>query len=466
MTDDDTLQADLLVIGFGKGGKTLAATLGGRGQRVVLVEESAEMYGGTCINTGCIPTKSMVYQGEQSFHGSAGAAAYAEAVASTERLTAGLRATNLAAFDPIETATVLTGTARFLDEHRVAVSTDAGIITVTARTVVIGTGSVPAIPDVPGLRRSPVAVTSTQLLRLASRPDRLVVLGGGYIGLEFASMYASYGTSVTVLEHRPTVLGGEDDDVAAAALGLLHDRGVTVVVGANVAGVQTIQRPGLPPLARVEYTVDGGSHVVDADIVLVAAGRVPNTANLALDRAGVDVNTNGAIVVDDHRRTSRPHIFAVGDVNGGPQFTYVSLDDYRIVLDQLDGVSAPRRASDRVAVPSCLFLTPPLARVGLTEREARAAGRDVRTAVSPVVKLATVARARIVGQTEGMMKVVVDAHTDQILGAALLCHDAQEVVNIVALAMRHGITATALRDEIYTHPSMTECFNQLLGLLK
>jgi pyruvate/2-oxoglutarate dehydrogenase complex dihydrolipoamide dehydrogenase (E3) component len=466
MTEEATLQADVLVIGFGKGGKTLAATLGARGQRVVLVEQSALMYGGTCINTGCIPTKSMVYQGERRTDDAAGAAAYAQAVASTERLTAGLRATNLAAFDPIETATVLTGAARFLDEHSVAVSTEDGIVTVSAHTVVIGTGSLPVIPDVPGLRHCPVAMTSTELLRLASRPDRLLVLGGGYIGLEFASMYASYGTSVFVLEHRPAVLGGEDDDIAAAASSLLQDRGVTVTVGANVVGVQTIQRPGLTPLARVEYTTDGATHVVDADTVLIAAGRAPNTDNLALERAGVDVDTHGAIIVDDYRRTSQPHIFAVGDVNGGPQFTYVSLDDYRIVLDQLDGATAPRRASDRVAVPSCLFLTPPLARVGLTERQAQAAGHDVRTAVSSVVKLATVARARIVSQTEGLMKVVVDAHTDEILGAALLCHDAQEVINIVALAMRHGITATALRDEIYTHPSMVECFNQLLGLLK
>ncbi len=466
MTDKVFLQTDLLVIGFGKGGKTLAATLGARGQRVVLVEESASMYGGTCINTGCIPTKSMVYQGERSADGATGASAYAQAVASTERLTAGLRATNRAAFDPIETATVLTGAARFLDEHRVTVNTEDGVVEVTAHTVVIGTGSVPVIPDVPGLRHCPAAVTSTQLLRLASRPDRLLVLGGGYIGLEFASMYAAYGTSVTVLEHRPAVFGGEDDDIADAAQDLLRDRGVTVVVGANVSRVQTIQRPGLTPLARVEYTTDGTTHVIDSDTVLVAAGRAPNTANLALERAGVDVDTDGAIVVDDYRRTTRPHIFAVGDVNGGPQFTYVSLDDYRIVLDQLDGATAPRRASDRVAVPSCLFLTPPLARVGLTERQARAVGRDVRTAVSSVVKLATVARARIVGETEGMMKVLVDAHTDEILGAALLCHDAQEVINIVALAMRHGITATALRDEIYTHPSMAECFNQLLGLLK
>ncbi|KHO19131.1 FAD-dependent oxidoreductase [Mycolicibacterium setense] len=457
------IDADLLVIGFGKGGKTLAADMGKHGQHVVLVEESAAMYGGTCINTGCIPTKSMVYHGEQRVPGVSGASAYADGVASVERLTAGLRAVNLASL--VRTVTVLTGRARFVDAHSVVVTTDTGPVVVTAQKIVIGTGSTPVIPDLPGLNDCPVAVTSAQLLRLAARPDRLVVLGGGYIGLEFASMYAGFGSAVTVLEKRPAVLTNEDSDVAGSARAVLGERGVDIVAGASVVGIQTIMRPGGPPAARVEYVIDGRSTTVDADNVLVALGRKPNTAELGLDRAGVEVADTGAVVVDEHRRTSAPHIFAVGDVNGGPQFTYISLDDYRIVLDQLTGAAAPRNASQRVAVPNCLFLTPPLGRVGLTESQARAAGYDIRVAASPVVDLATVARARIVGQTAGMMKVVVDAATDQILGAALLCHDAQEIINLVALAMRHGITAGALRDEIYTHPSMAECFNQLLGML-
>lgn len=219
-------------------------------------------------------------------------------------------------------------------------------------------------------------------------------------------------------------------------------------------------------MARAEYVDTGTSTTVDADNVLIALGRAPNTARLGLENAGVEVTDTGAGVVDDDRRTSRPDIFAVGDVNGGPQFTYVSLDDYRIVSDQLTGATNPRKASDRQAVPNYLFFSPPLARVGLTETQARNAGYEVKVAVSPVVNLATVARARIVGDARGIMKVVVDASSDQILGAALLCHDAQEIVNIVSLAMRHQLPATVLRDEIYTHPSMAECFNQLLGMLK
>jgi pyruvate/2-oxoglutarate dehydrogenase complex dihydrolipoamide dehydrogenase (E3) component len=453
-----SIDVDLLVIGFGKGGKTLAADMARRGQRVLLVEESAAMYGGTCINTGCVPTKSMVFQ--------VGRLGYADAVATTERLTAGLRAVNLTAVESVSSASVLTGTASFVDANTVRVATAGGAVTVTATTIVIGTGATPVVSDLPGLARCPVAVTNAELLRLASRPDRLVVLGGGYIGMEFASMYAGYGCAVTVLERHPEILAHEDADVAAAARSLLRARGVDIVTGVDIRGVQTSIPAGRPPVAHIEYLVGGRSATIEADNVLVALGRNPNTAALGLDRAGVETTDIGAVVVDDHRRTSQSHIYAVGDVTGGPQFTYISLDDYRIVLDQLTGAAAPRQASRREAVPTCLFLTPPLARVGLTETQARTAGYDVRVASSPVVGLATVARARIVGETAGMMKVVVDAQSDRILGAALLCHDAQEVVNIVALAMRHGITATALRDEIYTHPSMSECFNQLLGMLE
>lgn len=460
------LAVDLLVIGFGKGGKTLASTLATQGRRVALVEESAQMYGGTCINTGCVPTKSMVYQSDKLRAGDDPKSAYARAVATTEQLTAGLRWTNQSMFDPITTATVLTGTARFVNRTVVEVDTPAGIVTVTADTIVIGTGSQPVIPDIPGLADCPVAYTSAEMLHHAALPDRLVILGGGYIGLEYASMYAGYGTSVTVLERRPAVLAAEDDDIADTARSLLTGRGVDLVTNADVIGVRTVPGPGGLPTARVEYTVDGRSAAVEADAVLVALGRRPNTLDLNLEQAGVDTTANGAIVVDEYRRTTQPHIFAVGDANGGPQFTYISLDDYRIVLDQLTAVPTPRSAAHRKAVPNCLFLTPPLARVGMTEREARTAGKQVKVAASPVVTLATVARARIVEQTAGMMKVVVDARTDEILGAALLCHDAQEVINLVALAMRHGITATALRDEIYTHPSMSEAFNQLLGKLQ
>ncbi|MET0702376.1 MAG: FAD-dependent oxidoreductase [Mycobacterium sp.] len=455
------LDVDLVVLGFGKGGKTLAADMGKRGWRVALVERSSAMYGGTCINTGCVPTKSMVYQGERLSGDHVTPQAYTAAVETTAHLTAGLRAVNLASFDPIATATVLTGRARFVDANTVEVTTDDDVISVAARFVVVSTGSEPVIPPIPGLAECPVAVSSTQLLSQRDLPTRLVVLGGGYIGLEFAAMFASYGSQVTVLDRGPRILRREDDDVASNVRDILSDKGIHLVAGADITEVQTGDEGG----ATVRYRAGGEEFDAPADTVLVAMGRSPVTAELNLQAAGVHTAADGSIVVDEYLRTNQPHVFAIGDVNGGPQFTYISLDDYRVVLDQLIDAPQPRSTTRRVAVPNTLFITPPLARVGLTEREARDAGMRIKVASSPVAKLATVARARIVAETEGMMKVVVDAETDLILGATLLSYDSHEVINIVALAMRHGITATDLRDEIYTHPSMTECFNQLLGML-
>ncbi len=458
-------EVDLVVLGFGKGGKTLAADLGRRGWRVMLVEASARMYGGTCINTGCVPTKSMVYQGERLSLDQVTPQAYTAAVDKTAVLTAGLRAVNLASFDPIETATVVTGPAHFLDSTTVEVATDDGTVTIAARFIVIGTGSEPVLPAIPGLAECPVAVTSTELLVQRDRPTHLVVLGGGYIGLEFAAMHASYGAHVTVLARGQRILPQEDDEIALSVRNILAAKGIDIITGADITGVETATGADATTVATVHFRSEGTARTIDADTVLVALGRTPVTAHLDLAAAGVETAVNGAVVVDEYLRSSQPHIFAIGDVNGGPQFTYISLDDHRIILDQLTGAASPRSTARRKAVPNTLFITPPLARVGLTEREARASGHRIKVASSPVAKLATVARARIVEQTEGMLKVVVDADTDEILGAALLSYDSHEVINTVALAMRHGITASQLRDEIYTHPSMTECFNQLLGML-
>lgn len=457
----EILTADLLVIGYGKGGKTLAAALARQGRRVIMVEQSDRMYGGTCINIGCVPTKSMVFRSEHLTRGAAHDVEYAHAVADTDALTAQLRATNLAMLETLDTATVVTGRARFVDTHAVAVDlADGRKVHINATHIVVGTGSEPVIPDIPGLRDSGVTVTSSSLLSTPTLPRRLVVLGGGYVGLEFAAMFAQYGSEVTVLEHHDRILGGEDDDVAECARDILIDTGLTVLTGAAVTRVEDQAGPS----ATVHYTRGGSTASVEGDLVLAALGRRPVTADLGLAAAGIETTAGGAIAVDEHLRTSQPHVFAVGDVNGGPQFTYISLDDYRIVLDQLTGAGT-RSTAQRTAVPYTLFMTPPLSRVGLTERQAREAGRRVLVAAKPVAALATMPRARIVGDIRGLMKVVVDGDTDEILGAALLSHDSHEVINTVALAMRHGISATALRDEIFTHPSMTEGFNQLLGTL-
>lgn len=453
----DTLHADLLVIGFGKGGKTLAATMGRAGKRVVMVEQSAQMYGGTCINIGCVPTKALIHRAAERPQGADPAKWYAESVASTAALTAAMRGKNFRMLDTLDSVTVVTGTAAFLDDHRVEVAAGADRMEITADTVVINTGATTVVPDIPGLRDSAHLVTGTELIASPEMPGRLTVLGAGYQGLEFAAMLRRYGTEVTVLESTARILPREDDDVAQAVRDILQDEGITFVTSARVTRVE--DRDGA---AVVHYEQGGAAATVTADAVLAATGRAPRTDELRLEAAGVRTTARGAVEVDAHLRTSRPHIFALGDVNGGPQFTYISLDDHRIVADQLLG-EGRRSTADRVAVPYTLFMTPPLARVGLTETEARAQGRAVRVAAKAIADIMAMPRASIVGDTRGLMKFVIDAETDAVLGAALLSVDAQELVNTVALAMRSGTTASTLRDSIWTHPSSTEAFNEVLA---
>ncbi|MEU8820014.1 FAD-dependent oxidoreductase [Actinoplanes sp. NPDC048796] len=455
----ETVHADLLVIGFGKGGKTLAAAMGRQGRRVVMVEQSDQMYGGTCINIGCVPTKALIHRASARPRDADPRAWYEESVAWTASLTTLLRGKNFAMLDSLDSVTVITGTAAFLDEKRVAVTAGADRLEITADTIVVNTGAEPVVPDVPGLRDSKHLVTGTELIAGPDLPRRTAVIGGGYQGIEFAAMLARYGAEVTVLEKGERILPREDADVAAAAEEILRAEGVRFVTGARVIEVTDDEDK-----AFVRYEVDGVTATAEADAVLAAAGRRPRTGELNLAAAGVRTTATGAIEVDEHLRTSRPHIFAIGDVNGGPQFTYISLDDYRIVADQLTG-AGKRSTADRAAVPYVLFMTPPLARVGLTEDEARAAGRPVRVAAKPIAAIAAMPRARIVGDTRGLMKFVIDAETDAVLGAALLSVDSQELINTVALAIRAGVTATELRDAIWTHPSSTEAFNEVLATI-
>ena len=451
------LSADVLVIGFGKGGKTAAHALSDAGRRVILVEQSENMYGGTCPNVGCVPTKMLVhYSGAKRLEDDA-QEFFANSVAGVRRLTSAFRAGNFDGLNGKDTATVITGTARFIDANTVAVGDGDDRITVTAPTILINTGSEPVLPPIPGLADSRHLVSSTDLIQNDRLPRQLVVIGGGYLGLEFAAIYQHFGTQVTVLEAAGRLLGREDTDVAEVATGILAGDGIQLITGASV--VEVIDNEGA---ASVVYVKDGERHTIAADAILSAVGRKPATSGLGLEVAGVKTTARGAIQVDERLHTSQPHIFALGDVNGGPQFTYVALDDARIVLDELLG-DGTRTTSDRVAVPHTLFMTPPLATVGLTETDARLQGRNITVARENVADIIAMPRAYTVEETRGVMKFIIDADTDLILGAALLSIDAQELINTVALAMRHNITATELRTSIYTHPSSTEAFNEVLG---
>ena len=374
-----------------------------------------------------------------------------------DSLIAKLRARNHAMLAEVDPVTLIDGQARFVSTHEVEVSGNDDRLRVRAETVVINTGSFPAMPAIPGAAESARVHDSTTLQHVTPLPRRLVIVGAGYVGVEFAGMFANFGSEVTVVDHHDVLLPQEDPDVSHAVQSLLEEQGVGFVLGAGVDSVTDADTDTSVQIAGV-----AGTSQLTADAVLIATGRQPATADLGLDQAGIRTDERGYIEVDEHLRTSVPRVFAVGDVNGGPQFTYISLDDHRVVLDQLSG-DGRRTTNDRVAVPRTTFLTPPLARVGINETQARELGHDVLVATKKIADIAAMPRPKILGETHGLIKVVVDASSDLILGATLFCVDAQNLINLVALAMRAGVTSSQLRDGIWTHPSSTEAFNEVLG---
>lgn len=457
---------DALVIGFGKGGKTLAAYLGGRGLKVAMIEKSAQMYGGTCINVGCIPTKALAHQAEevairrpQTF--AERAALYRQAVAHKDQVVTFLRQKNYDNLHNNPNVTVITGTASFLSPTEVlvdrSVQGEAEPLRISAAQIFINTGTSPMLPNIPGLRDSKRVYTSSSLMEQSELPRRLTIVGSGYIGLEFAAISADFGSTVTVLEVGQDFLPREDRDVADAVRRVLEAKGVQFALGVQMQSV--VDEADGTVVRYIDAAGQAQESVADA--VLVAAGRRPNTDGLHLEKAGVQVTERGFIQVDETLRTTAPHIWALGDVNGGPQFTYISLDDYRIVRDQLFGEKR-RTVRDRKAVPLSVFITPPLSRVGLTETEARQQGYRVKVASLPA---AAIPRARLIGKTDGLLKAVVDADTGRILGATLFAVDSHEVINIISTAMAADLPYTALRDQIFTHPSIAEALNDLFTLI-
>ena len=439
-------QYQAIIIGFGKAGKTLAATLAKTGWRVAIVEQSNTMYGGTCINIGCIPTKTLVHDAELQHD-------FAAAMQRKAAVVSFLRDKNFHNLADLENVDVIDGRAEFVDNHTARVVQSTGAIELSGEKIFINTGAQSTVPDVEGLTTTPGVFDSTGLLNLTQRPERLGILGGGYIGVEFASMFANFGSKVTLYEAAPLFLAREDRDIAEAIARILRDKGVEIILNANVQAVSSGD-------GAVQVKMAGGVQTVDA--LLVASGRKPATENLQLQKAGVDVNDRGAIIVNKYLRTSADNIWAMGDVTGGLQFTYISLDDFRIVRDNLSG-EGRRHTGDRQNVPYSVFMTPPLSRVGMTEEQARASGASVQVVTLPV---AAIPRARVMDDTRGVLKAVVDSETKQILGVSLLCVDSHEMINIIKTVMDAGLPYTTLRDQIFTHPSMSESLNDLFSLVK
>lgn len=455
-------QYDAIIIGFGKAGKTLAAELSNRGWQVAVVERSSMMYGGTCPNIACIPTKTLVHEAGIAallYHDDYPKQAnlYKQAIGRKNRLTSFLRNNNYERLSKRPNVTVYTGEGSFVSANIIKVALPEGDIELQGKEIFINTGSTPIIPAIDGIKESQKVYTSTTLLDLNVLPQRLIIVGGGYIGLEFASMYAEFGSKVTLLEGGNRFMPRNDQDIANSVKEVLEKKGIEIHLNARA---QSIHDTNDGVTLTYSDVSDGTPYFVDGDAILIATGRKPMIEGLNLQAAGIGVDAHGAIVVNDQLRTTVPHVWAMGDVKGGPQFTYLSLDDFRIIRDQLFG-DKKRDIGDRDPVPYAVFIDPPLAHIGPTEEEALKRGYSFKVSRLPAT---SVVRSRTLKQTDGMLKAIVNDHSGKIMGCTLFCAEAPEIINIVAMAMKTGQHYTFLRDFIFTHPSMSEGLNELFDI--
>ncbi len=448
---------DAIVIGTGQAGPPLAVRLAGAGRKTAIIER--KHFGGTCVNNGCIPTKTLIASARAAWV-ARNADRYGVALGgpvrvempkvkarkdevvtqSTNSIESWLRGT--------PNVTVLEGQARFESAEVVRV----GEQRLTAPQIFINTGGRPTVPAFEGLENVDY-LTNTSIMDVEFLPEHLIVIGGSYIGLEFAQMYRRFGSRVTVIEMAPRLIAREDEAVSQAVREILEGEGIGVRLNAPCIAVQ--KHPGG---VAVQVSCQQEPRTIVGSHLLLAVGRAPNTDDLGLDRAGVVTDARGFIVVDDQLATSVPGIFALGDVNGRGAFTHTSYNDYEIVASNLlDNES--RRVSDRFPVYA-LFTDPPLARAGMTEREARASGRRILVGHRP---MARVGRARERGETQGFMQVLVDAETQRILGAALLGIEADEAIHCIIDVMNARAPYTAIRRAVHIHPTVAELIPTLLS---
>lgn len=435
-----------IIIGFGKGGKTLAKFLAQKGEEVLVIEKSNKMYGGTCINIACLPSKRLIIE-------AANGVSYVDAINGKNEMTAQLREKNYHMLADEKTVTVLDGKAHFIADHEIEVELPNGKkAQYKGDRIFINTGAVPVMLPIPGLKESKYILDSTQAMDEKKMPKNLTIIGAGYIGLEFASMFAKYGSKVTVLDHNKKFLVREDEDISNAVRKDMEDAGIKFELGADIEKITDETTD-----AKVTYQINGKTKTINADRILVATGRKPNTENLGLENTAIETTELGAIKVDDFLRTTVDNVWAIGDVKGGLQFTYISLDDFRIIKDQLFGTGA-RMVSDRKVIPYSVFISPALSQVGLNEKQANKLGKEYKLFKLPVT---AIPKAKVAKDNRGLFKALVDPETEKILGATLYGIESYELINIISLAMKAHLSYTVLRDQIYTHPTMSEAFNDL-----
>jgi pyruvate/2-oxoglutarate dehydrogenase complex dihydrolipoamide dehydrogenase (E3) component len=444
-------QLDAIILGSGQGGNPLAAALAEAGKKTALIE--SKHLGGTCVNEGCTPTKTMVASARVAYLARRGGdygvrtgdigVDLAKVRERKRAIVDIFRSGNEKHLGSTENLELIRGEGRFVGPKTIAVNGR----TLDAGWIFIDTGLRSAIPKIEGIADVPW-LDNVSVMELGTLPEHLVVLGGGYIGLEFGQMFRRFGSRVTLIHQGKQLLSHEDADVADEVKKILEEDGVEVLLNA-----ETTCAGGA---VELQVEVDGATRTVTGSHLLLATGRVPNTEALQLAAAGIAADECGFVKVDERLETNVKGVFALGDVNGGPAFTHISYDDYRILkANLLDG---GKRTTKGRFVPYTLFIDPQLGRVGMTEREARAQGRKIRVAKMP---MAWVARAIETDETRGFMKVVVDAETEQILGAAVLGIEGGEIMSQIQIAMMGGLKFTALQEATLAHPTLAEALNNV-----
>jgi len=452
---------DAIILGSGQAGNPLAAAFSAAGKTVALIER--RLVGGTCVNYGCTPTKTMVASAEVAYLARR-AADYGVHVSDVsidmsvvrERKRGVVRSWREGSEKRLKNAEhveLIYGAGSFAGPRQVAVRLNSGgERMLTADVIVVDTGLSPAVPRINGIADVPW-LSNESVMELAEVPEHLLVLGGGYIGLEFAQMFRRFGSKVTVIQTGEQLLPTEDADIAAEVAKVLRGDGIEILLNARADAVMKTTTG-----FNLSVTIGGSSPKVEGSHLLLATGRTPNTSELNLKAGGIEVDDRGYVRVNSRLETTGAGVYAVGDVKGGPAFTHISYDDYRVLktnlLDQGD------RTIDDRQVPYCLFIDPQLGRIGLNEKEARKLNRKYALAKLPMT---SVARAVETSRSQGLIKALVDPETELILGAAVLGEDGGEIMSMIQIAMMGGLKYTQLRDAVFAHPLYAESLNNLLS---
>jgi pyruvate/2-oxoglutarate dehydrogenase complex dihydrolipoamide dehydrogenase (E3) component len=449
----ETQQYEIVIVGTGEGSKFLAWTLGKQGKRVAVIER--KYIGGSCPNIACLPTKNVIHSAKVAsyFRRSEEFGITKEdfkidmsAVRDRKRkMVAGLVDIHVANFKA-SGAELIMGSAKFVGPKTLEVSlNEGGTRIVQGEKIVIGTGTRATIANVPGLRESN-PLTHIETLELDHLPQHLIVLGGGYVGLELAQAIRRFGSSVTIVDRNHRLANREDEDVSAGLEQLCRDEGIELLMNATVSLVEGTSGQSV----KLHVRQGDSNQVIEGTDLLVAAGRTPNTDGIGLELAGVELTDQGYIKVNERLETTAPNVWAIGECAGSPQFTHIAFDDFRIIRDNLAGGN---RVTTGRQVPFCLFTDPELARIGLSETEAKASGTPYRLAKIP---MAADLRTRTLSETRGFMKALIDTKSDRILGFTVFGVDGGEIMGAVQIAMIAGLPYTGLRDAVLTHPTLLE----------